>query len=136
MVLEEEQETQNENKETKIKTSISLSPYLYEWVTQLVRRRVFASNSDVIGTALSELKGRMDAKEEKETLKLEIIEKNNTEYETKYKKIEDGYVTFIFKIFSQYPELLHTNPELINELNELIYEHPKNKDTLKKVIFE
>lgn len=50
---------------TKIKTSITLSPYLYEWMTGLVKNKTFVSNSDVITTALSEMKGRMEDREER-----------------------------------------------------------------------
>lgn len=49
-----------DDKGTKIKTSISLNPYLYDWMSGLVRDKTFASNSDAISTALAEMKGRME----------------------------------------------------------------------------
>lgn len=47
-----------------IKTSVSLPPYLYEWLQEVVKsnKQKFPSYSSVVVIALAELKGKMDYK--------------------------------------------------------------------------
>jgi len=48
-----------------IKTSVSLPPYLYEWLQSVVKsnKSKFPSNSSVVVIALAELKGKIDSKD-------------------------------------------------------------------------
>lgn len=62
-------EEQINERDTLVKTSVSLPLYLYEWVQDISRKkstkkRKFNSQSAVIITALAELKGRMELREE------------------------------------------------------------------------
>lgn len=52
-----------------IKTSVSLPPYLYEWLQEVVKsnKQKFPSYSSVIVVALAELKGKMDYKNQIKT---------------------------------------------------------------------
>lgn len=78
---EEQEETGN-----AIRTSVSLPPYLHEWLKEVTKSKKiypkygkFASNSSVVVVALAELKGRIEAREEieKEPIKKEVTEEQN-----------------------------------------------------------
>lgn len=62
-----------EEQGNKIKTSISISKYLFDRMGELIQREMFTSKSDIITTALSEFFGRLDEKEE---MKNKIIAKD------------------------------------------------------------
>jgi Arc/MetJ-type ribon-helix-helix transcriptional regulator len=107
-----------EEQETKIKTSISLSPYLYDWMISLVKKQ-FASNSDVITTALSEMKGRMEERE-----KLAVCEPIN-----KHTKSGEDFELLLL-------QLLDEHNELIEEVNELRRKHRDNPgNNVRKINF-
>lgn len=69
-----------------IKTSVSLPPYLYEWLHEIVKvdKQRFPSYSSVVVIALSELKGRIEAREEvagKQDEQCDIKQPEKTEFE-------------------------------------------------------
>lgn len=103
----------SEEQETKVKTSITLSPYLFEWMTGLVKDKTFASNSDAITTALSEMKGRMEEKEAS-------AEQN----------IQEGDFELLVH------QLLDAHQDLVEEVNTLRRKQRGAVGNYKKVTFE
>ena len=118
------------DKGTKIKTSVSLSPYLYEWMLNQVEQKRFASNSDVMTTALSELKGIsgdskfvVPALEELQNAAIEAIN------DIKKTAISNEYAMSVLL------SLASNHRELLDEINDLIRTH-KDTTNSKRSAFE
>ena len=118
------------DKGTKIKTSVSLSPYLYEWMLNQVEQKRFASNSDVMTTALSELKGIsgdskfvVPALEELQNAAIEAIN------DIKKTAISNEYAMSVLL------SLASNHRELLDEINDLIRTH-KDTTNSKRSTFE
>ena len=118
------------DKGTKIKTSVSLSPYLYEWMLNQVEQKRFASNSDVMTTALSELKGIsgdsnfvVPALEELQNAAIEAIN------DIKKTAISNEYAMSVLL------SLASNHRELMDEINDLIRTH-KDTTNSKRSAFE
>lgn len=102
-----------------IKTSVSLPPYLHEWLNEVVKSKKFNSKSGAVVVALSEMKGRLEARENKsETEQVKIS--NSTENNLIYAGLM----------------LIANHKELIGEWNELVKTHPPDLEHMKKVRFE
>jgi len=121
--MTDEQDTKDpdtKDPDVKVKTSISLSPYLFEWVVGLVKnKKIFASNSDAITTALSEMKGRMECREE-----------HVSEFDTaaNAQKSTEDFESLML-------QLLDAHQDLVEEANELRRkQHGQNK-SIRKVTF-
>jgi len=106
--------------DVKVKTSISLSPYLFEWMVGLSKnKKKFASNSDVITTALSEMKGRMEYREE------HASELDNV---TLPPKSTEDFESLLYQI-------LDAHQELVEEANELRRKQRGQNKSTRKVTF-
>lgn len=117
--MTDDQETKDpdiKDPDVKVKTSISLSPYLFEWVVGLVKnKKIFASNSDVITTALSEMKGRMEEREK-------LTPPAHSE------KIDEDFESLML-------QLLDAHQDLVEEANELRRKQRGQNKSTRKVTF-
>ncbi len=59
-----DEHTKQDDQGTVIKTSVSLPPYLFDWLKEVSKQKRFQSQSSVMVVALAELKGRMEEREE------------------------------------------------------------------------
>ncbi len=123
-----EHESQPESHDTKLKTSVSLSLWLVEWMDEQIKNKKFASRSGAIEIALAEMKGRNEEREkiikEAETKKIEVENSKgaeNPEY--------DKAIALVLK-------LLLRHPELMDEINTLIKQSRDTKGFTKEVKFD
>ncbi|MDD4588842.1 MAG: hypothetical protein PHG06_00235 [Parabacteroides sp.] len=99
-----------------VKTSVSLPAYLFDWIKELVHENKFHSQSAVMATALAEMKGRMEEREE-------LIKQ-----EVKKPTSEDDPMTLLLMFLSEYPEY-------IEKINKMKKERGDNENDLKRVNF-
>lgn len=102
-----------ESRDVKIKTGISISPYLFGRIESVIKEKKFASRSDVISTALSEFFGRMDEREERQ----------NTAPNQ-----GDNFELLML-------QLLDAHKELVDEANDLRKTQRDNPHSVRKVTF-
>lgn len=107
----------HEDKSALIKTSVSLPPYLYEWLKLIVDNKTFNSQSSAMVTALAEMKGHM---EEREALK---------KAEKSEPTSPDEPMKLLLMFLTEYPEFV----EKINRMN---IKHGDRENDMKKVKFE
>lgn len=89
---------------TAIKTSVSLPPYLHDWLNKVVRNKTFNSKSGAMVVALSELKGKLD-----------YIESTKGDSNEKRMSMDDVYISIILKLTSNHPELREEINEIMGE---------------------
>lgn len=103
----------------KVNKTVTISPFILEWVNDQVSDKVFTSLSDAVSVALCELKGRMEGSIEERNTKeaaIEEIRKVSLDAVTAIKKAavsnENSTVLLL--------NLLTTHEELIDEINNQI----------------
>ena len=104
-----------ESHDNKVKSSVSLSHYLIEWMDEEIRKKKFSSRSGMIEIALGEMKGR---REEREEFKKEDVCTD-----------DDDLPKLMLKFLSRHQEL-------IDEVNELKGQSRDRTGYNKRVKFE
>lgn len=100
-----------------VKTSVSLPAYLFDWIKELVHENKFHSQSAVMATALAEMKGRIEERDN-----MQKIEKSNV-------TSPDEPMKLLLMFLTEYPEFV----EKINRMNK---GHADSGNDMKKVKFE
>lgn len=110
------EDQKHEDKGTIIKTSVSLPPYLYEWLKSIVDNKTFNSQSSAMVTALAEMKGRIEERED-----INKAAKSET-------TSSDEPMKLLLMFLTEYPEFV----EKINKMKK----EQISSDNLKRVEFK
>ncbi len=113
-----EEHEQTDDPESLVKTSVSLPRYLYDWMRDTAKGTEFNSQSAVMVVALSELKGRMEARDEQKDASKEVTDED-----------DNRFAALLL-------QLLNDHQDLVDEVNELRKKQRTPSGNYKRVTFE